>query len=568
MSTGQTLQTGHTWNTHDVLNQVDELTDFNLLEADPALAEALQRNGAARHIPSLSRYAQQLGERATWELAEQANRHTPELHRFDARGRIIDAVEFHPSWHALLGLYRQQGLISLPFEDGSAGRWSAWAAGFYLHGQVEQGTLCPATMTTAAIPLLQKEPALWQQLQGKLFSHEYDPRDLPVADKASMWLGMGMTEKQGGSDVRANTTVAMPVHAGGRGGEYLLRGHKWFFSAPMCDAHLVVARMGTNEGNHGGQACFYVPRWRPDGSRNAVRVQRLKDKVGNRSNSSSEVEFEDAWGILMGEEGRGIPTIIEMATYTRLNCVLGSAAILRSATVQALAYARRRSVFGKQLAEQPLMRTVLADLALESEAALQIAMRLAQAYERGGDEGDPLERAWKRILTPAAKFWVCKRGVELTGEAMEVLGGNGYVDTGVMARLFREAPVNSIWEGSGNVMCLDVLRAISREPDGAQLLLQDLIDTAAGEPALLQQAQSLARRLSGPPDQLEAQARRLVQDLVLLAQACLLRRHAPPAMADGFIATRLGAQQGAMVAGAFDPAGLDIAAILQRALPA
>ncbi|MCG8988694.1 acyl-CoA dehydrogenase family protein [Delftia acidovorans] len=564
MSTGQTLQTGHTWNTHDVLNQVDELTDFNLLEADPALAEALQRNGAARHIPSLSRYAQQLGERATWELAEQANRHTPELHRFDARGRIIDAVEFHPSWHTLLGLYRQQGLISLPFEDSSAGRWSAWAAGFYLHGQVEQGTLCPATMTTAAIPLLQKEPALWQQLQGKLFSHEYDPRDLPVADKASMWLGMGMTEKQGGSDVRANTTVAMPVHAGGRGGEYLLRGHKWFFSAPMCDAHLVVARMG--EG--GGQACFYVPRWRPDGSRNAVRVQRLKDKVGNRSNSSSEVEFEDAWGILMGEEGRGIPTIIEMATYTRLNCVLGSAAILRSATVQALAYARRRSVFGKLLAEQPLMRTVLADLALESEAALQIAMRLAQAYERGGDEGDPLERAWKRIMTPAAKFWVCKRGVELTGEAMEVLGGNGYVDTGVMARLFREAPVNSIWEGSGNVMCLDVLRAISREPDGAQLLLQDLIDTAAGEPALLQQAQSLARRLSGPPDQLEAQARRLVQDLVLLAQACLLRRHAPPAMADGFIATRLGAQQGAMVAGAFDPAGLDIAAILQRALPA
>ncbi|ABX32766.1 acyl-CoA dehydrogenase domain protein [Delftia acidovorans SPH-1] len=564
MSTGQTLQTGHTWNTHDVLNQVDELTDFNLLEADPALAEALQRNGAARHIPSLSRYAQQLGERATWELAEQANRHTPELHRFDARGRIIDAVEFHPSWHTLLGLYRQQGLISLPFEDSSAGRWSAWAAGFYLHGQVEQGTLCPATMTTAAIPLLQKEPALWQQLQGKLFSHEYDPRDLPVGDKASMWLGMGMTEKQGGSDVRANTTVAMPVHAGGRGGEYLLRGHKWFFSAPMCDAHLVVARMGES----GGQACFYVPRWRPDGSRNAVRVQRLKDKVGNRSNSSSEVEFEDAWGILMGEEGRGIPTIIEMATYTRLNCVLGSAAILRSATVQALAYARRRSVFGKLLAEQPLMRTVLADLALESEAALQIAMRLAQAYERGGDEGDPLERAWKRIMTPAAKLWVCKRGVELTGEAMEVLGGNGYVDTGVMARLFREAPVNSIWEGSGNVMCLDVLRAISREPDGAQLLLQDLIDTAAGEPALLQQAQSLARRLSGPPDQLEAQARRLVQDLVLLAQACLLRRHAPPAMADGFIATRLGAQQGAMVAGAFDPAGLDIAAIVQRALPA
>ncbi|CAB5681244.1 Putative acyl-CoA dehydrogenase AidB [Delftia tsuruhatensis] len=559
------MDTAQTWDTHEVLNQFDEYTDFNLLEVDPALAEALQRSGAARHLPSLSRYAQQLGERTTWELAEQANRHTPELHRFDARGRIIDTVEFHPSWHTLLGLYRQQGLISLPFEDSSTGRWSAWAAGFYLHGQVEQGTLCPATMTTAAIPLLKKEPALWQQLQDKLCSHAYDARDIPVHGKASMWLGMGMTEKQGGSDVRANTTVAMPVAGGGRGGEYLLRGHKWFFSAPMCDAHLVVARMG--EG--GGQACFYVPRWRPDGTRNAVRVQRLKHKVGNRSNASSEVEFEDAWGILMGEEGRGIPTIIEMATYTRLNCVLGSAAILRSALVQALAYARRRMVFGKQLAEQPLMRTVLADLALESEAALQIAMRLAQAYENdgGNDGGDPLERAWKRIMTPAAKFWVCKRGVELTGEAMEVLGGNGYVDTGVMARLFREAPVNSIWEGSGNVMCLDVLRAISREPEAARLLLQDLVDAAAGEAVLQQQAQSLARRLSAPPEQLEAQARRLVQDLVLLAQACLLRRHAPPAMADGFIATRLGMQQGALVAGAFDPSGLDIAAILGRALP-
>ncbi|MDR0225831.1 MAG: acyl-CoA dehydrogenase family protein [Burkholderiaceae bacterium] len=555
------MDTAQTWQTHEVLNQFDEFRDFHLLEADPALGEALRRNGAHAHVDSLSRYARQLGRGETWDLAEQANRHTPELHRFDARGRIIDAVEFHPSWHALMGLYRQQGLISLPFEDSRPGRWSAWAAGFYMHGQVEQGTLCPATMTTAAIPLLQKEPVLWQQLRDKLYSPVYDARDVPVHEKASIWLGMGMTEKQGGSDVRANTTVAMPVSAGGRGGEYLLRGHKWFYSAPMCDAHLVVARMG--EG--GGQACFYVPRWRPDDSRNAVRVQRLKDKVGNRSNSSSEVEFEDAWGILMGEEGRGIPTIIEMATYTRLNCVLGSAAILRSATTQALAYARRRQVFGRLLAEQPLMRSVLADLALESEAALQIAMRLAQAYE--GD-ADPLDRAWKRIMTPAAKFWVCKRTVELAGEAMEVLGGNGYVDTGVMARLFREAPVNSIWEGSGNVMCLDVLRAIARDPDSAQALLGDLLDMASGDALLQARAHALARRLSGPPEALEAQARRLVQDLVLLAQACLLRRHGPAAMADGFTATRLGDSQGAMVAGAFDPAGLDIQAILQRCLPA
>jgi len=400
-----------------------------------------------------------------------------------------------------------------------------------------------------------------------LFSYEYDARDLPLSQKKSIWIGMGMTEKQGGSDVRANTTVARPVHEGGRGGEYLLRGHKWFFSAPMCDAHLVVARMATASGELGGHACFFVPRWRPDGSKNPVRVQRLKDKVGNRSNSSSEVELQDAWGILMGEEGRGIPTIIEMASYTRLNCVLGSAAIVRSATVQSIAYARQRSAFGRHLADQPLMATVLADLALESEASMQLAMHLAQAYELEA-EGDLQARAWKRIMTPAAKFWVCKRSVEITGEAMEVFGGNGYVQDSIVARLFREAPVNSIWEGSGNVMCLDVLRAMGREPEATRLLLQDLSDMAADQPLLAAMAQSLARRLSAPPDALEPQARRLVQDLCLLAQACLMHRHAPAAMANGFIHTRLGAQGGAMVVGAFDPAGLDIAAILERALPA
>lgn len=553
--------------THDVFNQFDELTDINLLQADTALQEVLLRQQAQGFVPALSRFAQQLGEKQNWEHAELANRHTPELQRFDARGRVLDAVEFHPSWHRLMQLYREQGLISLPFESQGRGRWSAWAAGFYLHGQVEQGTLCPATMTTAAIPVLQKEPRLWSQLQAQLFSHEYDARDLPLAQKKSIWIGMGMTEKQGGSDVRANTTVARPVHDGGRGGEYLLRGHKWFFSAPMCDAHLVVARMATASGELGGHACFFVPRWRPDGSKNPLRVQRLKDKVGNRSNSSAEVELQDAWGILMGEEGRGIPTIIEMASYTRLNCVLGSAAIVRSATVQSIAYARQRSAFGKHLSDQPLMASVLVDLALESEASMQLAMHLAQAYESEAD-GDLLARAWKRIMTPAAKFWVCKRSVEITGEAMEVFGGNGYVQESIVSRLFREAPVNSIWEGSGNVMCLDVLRAMGREPEAARLLLQDLSDMAADHPLLTAMTQSLARRLSAAPDALEPQARRLVQDLCLLAQACLLHRHAPAPMADGFIQTRLGAQGGAMVVGAFDPAGLDIAAILERALPA
>ena len=455
----------------------------------------------------------------------------------------------------------EAGLISLPFDSDQPGRWSAWAAGFYLHGQVEQGTLCPATMTTAAIPLLQREPALWAQLQGKLLSQDYDERDLPVTQKRSMWVGMGMTEKQGGSDVRANTTQAVPVGAGGRGGEYLLTGHKWFFSAPMCDAHLVVAQTPS-----AGPACFYVPRWRPDGSKNALHIQRLKDKLGNRSNSSSEVEFDGAWGILMGEEGRGIPTIIEMATLTRLNCVIGSAAIIRQALVQAIAYTRQREAFGRVLIEQPLMQTVLADMALESEAALAIAMRLTLAYEReASGQSTPVERAYKRILTPAAKFWVCKRAVELTGEAMEVFGGNGYVEEGVMARLFREAPVNSIWEGSGNVMCLDVLRALAREPEAAAALLADLAPAAQGEPRLATALVTLGRDLATPGALNEAGARAVAQRLVLLVQACLLQQQAPAFVADAFFATRFAEPHWGRVVGAMDTRGMDVAALLGRA---
>ncbi len=563
--------------THAVFNQFDTLVDCALLETDTALVEALERAGAQWALPQLSDYGKRLGTAATAALAEQANRHTPELHRFDARGRRIDEVEFHPSWHALMAMYRAENLVALPFATQQRGRWSVWAAGFYLHGQIEQGTLCPATMTTASMAVLQKEPALWAQLKDKFYSTDYDARNLPLAQKRCIWVGMGMTEKQGGSDVRANTTLATPLGAGGRGGEYLLRGHKWFFSVPQSDAHLVVARTEETKTVSGGHACFFVPRWRPDGSRNAVQVQRLKDKVGNRSNASSEVEFDGAWGVLLGEEGRGIPTIIEMATMTRLNCVLGSAAILRQATVQALAYARQRQAFGKPLAQQPLMRSVLTDLALESEAALVLALQLAQAYEHAQDaennglEADPVQRAWKRILTPAAKFWVCKRAVELTGEAMEVLGGNGYVEGDVMARLFREAPVNSIWEGSGNVMCLDVLRALEREPEAAAALLHAWAADAAGEPRMAAELQALRALLALPPEEREALARVLVQRLVLLAQACLLRRHAPACMAEGFIATRLGSEPGGgasgRVVGAIDTRAIDVDAVLARAFP-
>ncbi|MDE2078669.1 MAG: acyl-CoA dehydrogenase family protein, partial [Burkholderiales bacterium] len=377
-----------TWQTHAITNQFDELKDYNLFATDTPLKEALARAGAQSFVESLDQYGAKLGQATTYALADQANRYTPEFKPFDSRGRRLDQVEFHPSWHELMALYRGQGLISLPFANDRAGRWSAWAAGFYLHGQVEAGTLCPATMTQAAIPVIQKEPALWAAMKDQLLSSAYDSRDVPLAQKQSIWVGMGMTEKQGGSDVRANSTQATPVGAGGRGGEYTLRGHKWFFSAPMCDAHLVVAKTAD-----GAPTCFFVPRWRPDGSKNPVQVQRLKAKVGNRSNSSSEVEFQDAYGIMMGEEGRGIPTIIEMATYTRLNCVVGSAGMVRQGLVQGLAYTRQRKAFGRLLVDQPLMRAVLTDLALENEANVALMMRLAQAYERGDD---PAEKAWKR----------------------------------------------------------------------------------------------------------------------------------------------------------------------------
>ena len=554
------------WQTHVVTNQVDEHVDYDLLESDPALNEALARAGASAFMPMLAGQARWLGRAETFALAARANADGPRFEAFDPRGRRIDRVEFDPAWHLLLARLREDGVVSLPFADERPGRWAAWAAAFYLPGQVEAGTLCPATMTQAAIPVLRREPALWPLLAAKLLDDGYDPSDRPIEQKRSIWVGMGMTEKQGGSDVRSNLTTARADGGGGRGGWYRLRGHKWFYSAPQCDAHLVVARTA-----EGGLSCFFVPRRLPDDSLNGVRVQRLKDKLGNRSNASSEVEFEDAAGILIGEPGRGIPTIIEMATYTRLNCIVGSAAIMRQALVQAIWYARGRQAFGRALVAQPLMATVLADLALESEAALALAMKLALAYEV--DEADPAAqvdegrnaRAWKRIMTPAAKGWICKRAIEFTGEAMEVLGGNGYIDTGIMARLLREAPVNSIWEGSGNVMCLDVLRAIEREPDAWQALLDDLVDDG-GDPRLAATRAALVSMVDAPAEARQAQARAIVERLVLLAQAVLLRRQAPAPVADNFIAARLGPARSPLL-GAAPIAPLDATALIDRALP-
>ncbi|WP_017525170.1 isovaleryl-CoA dehydrogenase [Pusillimonas noertemannii] len=517
------------WSTHEVENQVPELGDYNLYESDPALREAVAREGASAREHEFIEYGAWLGTAEAAELARQANANPPWAERFDRRGFRVDKVHFHPAWHVFMGKAFSWGMHCGAWSSAEPGPQVARAAFYLLHGQIEAGTLCPLTMTSAAIPLLGRE-VLYESLRPLLFSRVYDPSDSPLQAKKSMLVGMGMTEKQGGSDLRSTTTRAIPLGKGGRGADYSLIGHKWFFSVPNSDAHLVLAQ---HEEQH---SCFYVPRWQPDGSLNRVHIQRLKDKLGNRSNASAEVEFVEAYGVLVGEPGRGIATLVEMASLTRLDCVLGSTALMRQALVQALHHASHRKAFGKRLAEQPLMRAVLADLALESEAATTLALRLARAFEGEG----PLDLAYRRILTPAAKFWICKRAVGLTAECMEVWGGNGYVEDGPMPRLFREAPVNAIWEGSGNVMCLDVLRGLRREPELAGALIDALVSESSDEPLLSQRAELLATLASADEATQQGCARHIAQWLVLLVQANLLRRHAPSEVADAFLKSRFG----------------------------
>ncbi|OTH00335.1 acyl-CoA dehydrogenase family protein [Acinetobacter sp. ANC 4973] len=546
------------WMSHQISNQFDELENYNLFETDTVLQEILLRYGSQDQT-TLAEFGQQVGSSEYYQYADLANKHTPILHAFDARGRRKDFIEFHPAWHKWMALNRQFDTHAHPFNHpNSSSKWVEWAARFYLAGQVECGNLCPNSMTLGSIPLIQREPELWAKIGDQLLSTEYDERDVPISQKKSIWLGMGMTEKQGGSDVRANETLAVPVAESGRGKAYLLTGHKWFFSAPMSDAHLVVAKTEQD-----GLACFYVPRWLDDGMKNNIYIQRLKDKVGNRSNSSSEVEFQDAWGIMIGEAGRGIPTIIEMANYTRLTCSVGSTAMLRQALVQCIAYTRQRKAFGKHLAQQPLMQAVLADLALETEAAMQLSFYLAQCYE----SDDEVSQAWKRVMTPAAKFWICKRTVELSGEAMEIFGGNGYVDNGIMARIFKEAPVNTIWEGSGNVMCLDVLRAIGRDPESLEVLFKNLASTAMQDETLKDELQSLFKLLQQSPEDLQFMARSLVSRLVILAQAVLLKKYAPDFVSTAFIQSRYSGFHGRVV-GMLNPQHVDVERLLARAFAA
>jgi putative acyl-CoA dehydrogenase len=553
MSDPETGSPGFT--THEVFNQPPPLVDYDLFRSDRALVEAVQREGGSWANGRLSAFGTQLGRAQTIEWGFQANRSPPVLQSFDRFGWRRDTVEFHPAYHQLMTLAVDAGVHTAPWAEPRAGAHVARGATVHMLCQIEAGVQCPITMTYGVVPALKRQADIAAEWLPRLYSRRYDPRFLPASEKTGALMGMGMTEKQGGSDLRSNTTRAEPEAAGGPGAAYRLTGHKWFFSAPMCDAFLVLAQAPK------GPSCFFLPRWTPDGEVNALRLQRLKDKLGNRANASSEVEFQGARAWLVGEEGRGIPGIIEMATYTRLDCALGSAGLMRQAVAQAIHHARHRTVFQRHLVDQPLMTGVLADLALESEAATALALRLARAFDR---QDDPGETALRRLMTPAAKYWICKRGITLAGEAMEVVGGNGYVEESLMPRIYREMPVNSIWEGSGNIMCLDVLRALQRTLEAGDALRAELMPARGSEARLDRFLERLDALLAARPD--ETQARRLAEMLVLAVQGALLVRFAPPAVADAFCASRLEGEHG----GAFGtlPAGIDLAAIVERAAPA
>ncbi|MFL6226600.1 MAG: acyl-CoA dehydrogenase family protein [Actinomycetes bacterium] len=543
--------------THEVLNQPPPLAGYDLYDADPVLAEALGREGAGWAEEPVRALGVLAGgpEAIAWGGAADAN--PPVLRTHDRYGRRVDEVEYHPAWHRLLGMAVEHGLHAAPWRDPRPGAQVARAAGFYLWTQVEAGHGCPVSMTFAAVPALRAAaPELAETWEPRLTAFAYDPGPAPVAAKAGALCGMAMTEKQGGSDVRANTTTAAP---GGPGGLWLLTGHKWFCSAPMSDAFLVLAQAPA------GLSCFLVPRVLPDGARNRFHLQRLKNKLGNRANASAEVELDGAAGWLVGEPGRGLAAILEMVNHTRLDCVVGSAALMRQAVAQATHHAAHRSAFGRRLADQPLMTNVLADLAVESEAATMLAMRVAGAFDRAPD--DPAEAALRRLATAAAKYWVCKRAQAVAAEALECLGGNGYVEESGMPRLYREAPLNSLWEGAGNINSLDVLRVLARQPESLQALLDEVAPARAAEPRLDRAAAAVERDLAATADPvgLQAGARRLVERLAVLLQGALLVRHGHPAVADAFCASRVAGDRGAALGTL--PAGLDLPTIVERATP-
>jgi putative acyl-CoA dehydrogenase len=544
--------------THEVVNQPPPLVDYNVFEADRPLVEAVRREGADWAEERISAVGALAGSERMQRLGALANENPPKLRTHDRYGHRVDEVEFHPSWHELLGKAVGQELHCSPWKDPRPGAHVARGAAFMCMSQAEAGIGCPISMTYSVIPALRTQPELAAEWEPRFLSSEYDPRNAPAPGKEGALAGMGMTEKQGGTDVRANTTAARPVNGGGPGGEYELTGHKWFMSAPMCDAFLVLAQAD------GGISCFLFPRWIPDGERNRFRLQRLKDKLGNRSNASSEIEFDAASAWLVGEEGAGVRTIIEMVNHTRLDCVMGGATGMRAGVAQAIHHDSHRSVFGRELVEQPLMRNVLADLCVESEAATISALRLARAYDES-IAGDAQAQDLKRIANAVLKYWICKRAPMHAGEALECLGGNGYVEESGMPRLFRESPLNSIWEGSGNVQCLDVLRAIIKGPATLDAFFAEVEEGAGAEPRLDAYAKSLRDELPGDVETIEVRARRVVEKMALALQGSLLVRYGDEAVADAFCASRLSGDWGQ----AFGtlPAGTDFGRIIKRHRP-
>ncbi len=522
--------------THVVDNQPPALEPYDAYATDLPLREALAREGGGWAEDQVAAYGAIVGSESA-QLAVLANENRPKLRAFAATGHRIDDVEFHPAYHRLMTLGVEHGVASFAWRHVlREGAHVARAALAYLHTQADQGTSCPLTMTYACVPTLEQQPELAREWLPRVLSLEYDARSIPASGKSGNTIGMGMTEKQGGSDVRANTTRATPVSASGPGQLYELVGHKWFLSAPMSDAFLVLAQ--TDD----GLSCFLLPRFTPDGVRNAVRIQRLKDKLGDWSNASAEVEFQGAVAWMVGEPGRGVATILQMVALTRQDCLIGSAGIMRRALVQAVHHARHRSAFGKPLVEQPLMRNVLADLALESEAATALALRVARSIDASAR--DASERALARIVTAVGKYWVCKRCPAFVNEAQESLGGNGYVEESVLPRLYRQAPLNSIWEGSGNIQCLDVLRALTKEPASADAFFAELESSRGGNRWLDAEIGALRKSLGGDAQDLETRSRQVVERMAMALQASCLIRSGNVAIADAFCESRLGRSHG------------------------
>jgi putative acyl-CoA dehydrogenase len=541
--------------THAVQNQPPALQDYNLYQQDVALCEAVAREGAAWAEPGLQAFGALTGSREMIELGFQANENKPVLYTHNNYGHRIDEVRFHPAYHRLMQVSLENGLHASHWLEPKAGAQVNRAAMFYLQSQVEAAHCCPVTMTSAAIPALLEQPDVAAQWTPKILARQYDYRNVPDAQKKAVTIGMAMTEKQGGSDVRANTLQAHPLSSGGPGQAYELVGHKYFVSAPMCDAFLVLAQAP------GGLSCFLLPRWRPDGSKNPMQIQRLKNKMGNVANASCETELRGAYAVMVGGEGRGVATILKMVTMTRIDCMIGSSAAMRQAAAQALHHCAYRSAFGKRLAEQPLMQNVLADLVIEHEAALALTMRIAAALDRDSES----EKLLMRMGTAVGKYWICKRTPAHAYEAMECIGGSGVMEDCIMPRLFRESPVNSIWEGSGNVQCLDMLRAMRRAPGSVETYMAE-VQAAAGADARLDRYVAQLGRELADLDDIEYRARGVVEKMALALQGSLLVRHGNAAVADAFCASRLGGDSSGLTFGNL-PRGLDCGAIIQRATP-